>query len=109
MFKLLGGYLRVLSNRRKRERRVDDPFRVAPKGLRVAQSSPARVSRFLLLFSVVALSGCGAISATTLRCGTDSNTSYVEVVSAPQSLSQNTRALAELCAFAYEGEKNESS
>lgn len=57
-----------------------------------------------LIISVVTLSGCGAISATSLRCGTDGSTSYVEVVSAPQSLSQNTRALSELCAFAYEGE-----
>lgn len=52
------------------------------------------------------LSGCGAMSATSLRCGTDGDTSYVEVVSAPQSLSQNTRALSELCAFAYQ-EKSE--
>ena len=56
-----------------------------------------------LIISVVTLAGCGAMSATSLRCGTDGNTSYVEVASAPQSLSQNTRALAELCAFAYEG------
>lgn len=56
------------------------------------------------IISVVTLSGCGAISATSLRCGTDGSTSYVEVVSAPQSLSQNTRALSELCAFAYEGD-----
>lgn len=52
---------------------------------------------------ILVLSGCGALSATSLRCGTDGDTSYVEVASAPQSLSQNTRALAELCAFAYEG------
>ena len=56
------------------------------------------------LIVVVSLGGCGALSATSLRCGTDGDTSYVEVVSAPQSLSQNTRALSELCAFAYEGE-----
>ena len=57
--------------------------------------------------TLLSLSGCGAISATTLRCGTDGSTSYVEVASAPQSLSQNTRALAELCAFAYEGKADE--
>ena len=51
---------------------------------------------------VLSVTGCGALSATSLRCGTDGDTSYVEVVSAPQSLSQNTRALSELCAFAYE-------
>lgn len=55
----------------------------------------------------VCLSACGALSATSLRCGTDGDTSYVEVASAPQSLSQNTRALAELCAFAYEGAPDE--
>lgn len=60
-----------------------------------------RLSAAVLLLPLL-LSGCGAISATTLRCGTDQETSYVEVVSAPQSLSQNTRALGELCAFAYD-------
>lgn len=53
---------------------------------------------------VVLLSGCGAISATTLRCGTDGDASYVEVISAPQAIAANTRALSELCAFAYEGD-----
>lgn len=63
----------------------------------------------LIISVALALSGCGAISATTLRCGTDGDSSYVEVVSAPQSLSANTRALAELCSFAYEGENDETS
>lgn len=58
-----------------------------------------------VFFSCMLLSACGALSATSLRCGTDGDSSYVEVASAPQSLSQNTRALSELCAFAYEGEK----
>lgn len=47
------------------------------------------------------LSGCGALSATTLRCGTDGDSSYVEVASAPQAISANVRALSELCGFAY--------
>ena len=50
------------------------------------------------------LFGCGAFSATTLRCGTDGDSSYVEIVSAPQSVASNTRAMGQLCAFAYEGE-----
>ena len=58
----------------------------------------------LLLISALALSGCGALSATTLRCGTDGESSYVEVLSAPQAISANVRALSELCAFAYEAE-----
>lgn len=57
---------------------------------------------FVLVGSIV-LSGCGAMSATTLRCGTDGESSYVEVTSAPQAVSSSTRALSELCSFAYEG------
>ena len=48
----------------------------------------------------------GAFSATSLRCGTDGDSSYVEVVSAPQSISQNTRALSELCAFGFVGDED---
>lgn len=59
-----------------------------------------------LIFGLFLVSGCGAFSATTLRCGTDGASSYVEVASAPQSIAQNTRALSELCGFAYEGEDN---
>ena len=58
-------------------------------------------SYILLVFPLLA-SGCGAMSATTLRCGTDGESSYVEIVSAPQSVASNTRAMSELCAFAYE-------
>lgn len=54
----------------------------------------------------LSLAGCGAFSATTLRCGTDGASSYVEVASAPQALSSNVRALSELCAFAYEENDN---
>ena len=50
------------------------------------------------------LAGCGAISATTLRCGTDGESSYLELVSAPQNVAGTTRAIGEMCAFAYEGE-----
>ena len=60
----------------------------------------------LLISFCLYISGCGAFSATTLRCGTDGNTSYVEIASAPQSIAQNTRALSELCGFAYEGDDN---
>ena len=48
------------------------------------------------------LTGCGTLSATTLRCGVDADSSYVEIASAPQSIASNTRALAQLCGFAYE-------
>ena len=51
------------------------------------------------------LAGCGAISATTLRCGTDGESSYLELVSAPQQIAANTRAIGQMCAFAYEGDE----
>lgn len=56
----------------------------------------------IIILSVL-VSGCGAISATSLRCGTDGDSSYLELTSAPQNVSANTRAIGEMCAFAYEG------
>jgi hypothetical protein len=57
-----------------------------------------------MLVSCVLMTACGALSATTLRCGVDGDSSYVEIVSAPQGISANTRALGELCAFSYQQE-----
>lgn len=60
----------------------------------------------IMIILCVSLSGCGAISATSLRCGTDGDSSYLELTSAPQNVSANTRAIGEMCAFAYEGDDN---
>lgn len=62
-------------------------------------------SQIVLIVLSFMLSGCGALSATTMRCGTDGDSSYVEIVSAPQSIASNTRALSDLCGFAYEGDE----
>jgi uncharacterized protein YceK len=62
----------------------------------------------ILLVTLFLISGCGAISATTLRCGTDGDSSYLELVSAPQNVSGTTRAIGEMCAFAYEGDNDET-
>ena len=51
----------------------------------------------LACFAII--SGC---SATTLRCGTDGESSYVEVISVPQDVANTTRNFADLCAFNYE-------
>ena len=59
-----------------------------------------------IIATALSLTGCGAFSATTLRCGTDQDSSYLELVSAPQNVSQQTRAIGEMCAFAYEGDNN---
>lgn len=58
--------------------------------------------KIVLLLSFLFLSGCGALSATSLRCGTDGESSYLELASAPQNVAANTRAIGEMCAFAYE-------
>lgn len=64
---------------------------------------------FVLILIALGLSGCGTFSATTLRCGTDGDSSYVEIASAPQSISSNTRALAELCSFSFQENNDETS
>ena len=53
----------------------------------------------LLALLLPALMGCSAMS---LQCGVDGDSSFVNINSAPQVLSQNSRNLAELCGFAYE-------
>lgn len=45
------------------------------------------------------LSGC---SATTLRCGTDGESSFVDLLNLPQDISGQARYFKELCGFAYE-------
>ncbi len=54
--------------------------------------------------AMVLVSGC---SVTTLRCGTDGDSSFVDLTSAPQDISANSRYYGELCAFAYEGDDDE--
>lgn len=45
-----------------------------------------------------------ACSATSLRCGVDGDTSFVDLVNLPQDISSQSRYFAELCGFAYEAE-----
>ncbi len=47
----------------------------------------------------LALMGC---SVTSLQCGVDGDSSFVNLNTTPQNLSQNTRQMAELCSFAYD-------
>mgnify|MGYP006902733617 CR=1 FL=1 len=44
---------------------------------------------------------CFGCSATSLRCSTDGDSSYVELYNLPQNVSQNVRAYSELCGFVY--------
>lgn len=58
--------------------------------------------KLILIFLLISLAGC---SATSLRCGTDGDSSFVELYNLPQDLSANARNFKELCSFAYEVEK----
>jgi len=59
---------------------------------------------FLLALIALALFFLAACSATTLRCGTDGEASYVDLTNVPQDLSSAARYYTELCGFAYEAE-----
>ena len=58
--------------------------------------------KICIILICLSLSGCGAFSATSLRCGTDGDSSYLELTSAPQNVAGQTRAIGEMCGFAYE-------
>lgn len=59
----------------------------------------------MVVLGVFALSGCGVFSATSLRCGTEDGSSYVELLNLPQDLSGQVRNYANLCGFVYESEE----
>ena len=52
------------------------------------------------LVFILGVSGCGVNS---LRCGTDGDSSFVELVNLPQDISSASRYYGELCGFAYDG------
>ena len=55
------------------------------------------------LVPFLALMGC---SVTSLQCGVDGDSSFVNLNTSPQVLSQTSRQMSELCAFAYEEPKD---
>jgi len=57
----------------------------------------AKIVLILLLAATV-----GACSATSLQCGTDGDSSFVNLNTTPKVLSQNARNMADLCSFAYD-------
>ncbi len=48
---------------------------------------------------LLALIGC---SVTSLQCGVDGDSSFVNLNTTPKILSQNARNMSTLCGFAYE-------
>ncbi len=55
---------------------------------------------------LLALMGC---SVTSLQCGVDGDSSFVNLNTTPQQISQSSRQMAELCGFAYEAENEATS
>lgn len=60
--------------------------------------------KFAITFAALAvvLSGC---SATSLRCSTDGDSSFVELVNIPQDIGGQSRYFKELCGFSFEDER----
>jgi len=56
---------------------------------------------FALGVLTLGMMGC---AVTSLQCGVDGDSSFVNLNTTPQVLSQNTRQMAELCSFAYDNE-----
>ena len=67
-------------------------FRGGPMGM-------GWIGKGVILASLALLGGC---SATSLRCGVDGESSFVDLVNLPQDISAQSRYFAELCGFAYE-------
>lgn len=62
-------------------------------------NGPKTARATLGLLGVIFLSGC---SVSTLRCGIDGDSNFVELVNLPQDISSSSRYYADLCGFAYE-------
>ncbi len=57
------------------------------------------LKKLALLILCTSLMGC---SVTSLQCGVDGDSSYVNLNTTPKVLSQNARSMGELCSFVYE-------
>ena len=57
--------------------------------------------RVVLLVLLTLFAGC---TATSLRCGTDGESSFVDLINVPQDISSQSRYFAELCSFPYEAD-----
>ena len=62
------------------------------------------IKSIVVLCVSLLFAGC---SATSLRCGVDADSSFVELYNVPQNFSQNIRSYSELCGFAYEAPSGE--
>jgi len=63
------------------------------------QTNKKTKNTLLMLVILPATMGC---SVTSLQCGTDGDSSFVNLNTSPKVLSQNAREMAKLCAFVYD-------
>jgi len=59
-----------------------------------------------LIMAGILFAGLMGCSVTSLQCGVDGDSSYVNLQTTPAIISQNSRNLAELCGFSYEEQEN---
>lgn len=62
------------------------------------------MKRFMVIVVMIMLGCLGGCSATSLRCGTDGESSFVDLLNVPQDISAQSRYFRELCGFAYIGD-----
>ncbi len=58
-----------------------------------------KIKAGLAVLAILLTMGC---SVTSLQCGVDGDSSFVNLNTTPKVLSQNARTMGELCSFAYE-------
>jgi len=64
------------------------------------------IRKALITLGPLALMGC---SVTSLQCGVDGDSSFVNLNTTPQVLAQNARTMGELCSFAYDQENSDET
>ncbi len=74
------------------------PVTIGSKTHPLTKRPLVKKTNILIALSPLALMGC---SVTSLQCGTDGESSFVNLNTTPKVLSQNSRAMGELCSFAY--------
>lgn len=62
------------------------------------------MKKTILILPVILLATMGC-SVTSLQCGTDGDSSFVNLNTTPKVLSQNAREMAKLCSFVYKKEE----
>ncbi len=78
------------------------PSKTQKKGVNTTAMFRQIMKILALAVAVLLLALLMGCSVTSLSCGVDGDSSFVNLNATPKTLSQNTRNMAELCGFAYE-------